>query len=111
MWDHKILYTNRSSEDEQLLIRPLLRESKNTHKSGSWKLKFAFYFIDRTHELLHLDIPSSFIWIIISFDCPSEYGGISKFWCYAGTHAELLRVEFCNFWQCHVFVSYLSSYC
>jgi hypothetical protein len=25
-WDHEILYADRSSEDEQLLIRPLLRE-------------------------------------------------------------------------------------
>jgi hypothetical protein len=33
-WDHKILYTDRPSADEQLLITPLLRESKNTNMSG-----------------------------------------------------------------------------
>jgi hypothetical protein len=33
-WDHTILYANRSSEDEQLLIRPILRESKNTSMAG-----------------------------------------------------------------------------
>jgi hypothetical protein len=27
-WDHAILYADRSLEDEQLLVRPLLRESK-----------------------------------------------------------------------------------
>jgi hypothetical protein len=28
-WDHEILYYDRSSEDEQLLIRQFLRETKN----------------------------------------------------------------------------------
>jgi hypothetical protein len=31
MWDHKLFYADRSLEDEQLLIRPLLWESKNEH--------------------------------------------------------------------------------
>jgi hypothetical protein len=29
-WDHEILYTDRSSKDEQLLIRPFLSKTKNT---------------------------------------------------------------------------------
>jgi hypothetical protein len=33
-WDHKILYADRSLEDEQLLIRPLLQESKNVIRVG-----------------------------------------------------------------------------
>jgi hypothetical protein len=44
-WDHTILYANKSLEDEQLLIRPLLRESKNMNMAGGWMLKFTFYFI------------------------------------------------------------------
>jgi hypothetical protein len=46
----------------------------------------------RTHEALHIDkwsfvhwkimdIPTSFIWIIIFFDGAFEYGGGSKFLC------------------------------
>jgi hypothetical protein len=75
-WDRNILYADRSLEDEQLLMRPLLRESKNMNMVGSLKLKFTFYFMERTHEPLHLvkrsfvhwkimDIPTSFIWNII----------------------------------------------
>jgi hypothetical protein len=54
-WDHKMLYAHISLEDEQLLIRPLLRESKNVNITGGWKLTFSFYFMNRTHEPLHLD--------------------------------------------------------
>jgi hypothetical protein len=31
MWYHDLLYAKRSSENEQFLIRPLLRQSKNTN--------------------------------------------------------------------------------
>jgi hypothetical protein len=41
-WDHTILYADRSLEDEQLLIRPLLKESKNINMAGGWNLKFTF---------------------------------------------------------------------
>jgi hypothetical protein len=34
-WDHNILYADRWLEDEQLLIRPLLREYKNMNMAGS----------------------------------------------------------------------------
>jgi hypothetical protein len=72
--------------------------------------------MDRTHKPLHLDIvrwnimdiPTSFIWIIIFFDGDFEYGVGSAFWGYVGTNAELLGVEFYNFVQCHIFASYLS---
>jgi hypothetical protein len=47
--DHEILYADRSS------IRPLLQKIKNTNFAGGWKLKFIFYFKNRTHEPLHLD--------------------------------------------------------
>jgi hypothetical protein len=30
-WDHEILYTDRSSKDEQLLIRQFLSKTKNTN--------------------------------------------------------------------------------
>jgi hypothetical protein len=98
-----------------------LQESKNMNLAGSWMLKFAFCFMERTNEPLHLDkwtlvhwkimdMPTSFIWIIIFFDGAFECGGISKLWGYVGTNTELLCVEFCNFVECHVFLSYLSCY-
>jgi hypothetical protein len=46
----------------------------------------------------------------IFFEGAFEYGGISKLWGYVGTTAELICVQFCNFVQCHIFVSYLSCY-
>jgi hypothetical protein len=59
--------------------------------AGSWYLKWTFCFMATTHELLHLDkqsfvlwkivdIPTCFIWIIIFFNGPFEYGdgGIFK---------------------------------
>jgi hypothetical protein len=47
--------------------------------AGGWNLKLTFYFIETTHELLHLDklsfvhwnimdVPTCFIWIIIFCD-------------------------------------------
>jgi hypothetical protein len=53
-WDHKILYSDSYLEDEQLLISPLLRESKNMNMVGGSKLKFTFNFMERTHEPLHI---------------------------------------------------------
>jgi hypothetical protein len=54
-------------------------------------------------------IPVSFIWIIILFDTVFiKYGDGAKFWGYVGTNAEPLRIEFCNFVQCHIFVNYLT---
>jgi hypothetical protein len=43
-----------------------------------------------------MDIPTTFIWIIIFFNRAFEYGNISM-WDYVGTNAELLCVELCNF--------------
>jgi hypothetical protein len=34
-WDHEILYDDRSLENKQLLIRPLLQETKNRNMAGS----------------------------------------------------------------------------
>jgi hypothetical protein len=83
------LYADRYLEDEQLLIRSLLRKSKNMNMAGGWKLKCTFDFMERTHKPFHLvgwsfsgrkimDIPTSFIWFIIFFDEAFKYGGISK---------------------------------
>jgi hypothetical protein len=33
-WDHASVYSGRSSEYEQLLIRPFLRKTKNTNMAG-----------------------------------------------------------------------------
>jgi hypothetical protein len=118
-WDHTILCADRSLKDEQLLITSLLQDSKNMNVASCSNLKIIFYFMETTHELLHLvkwsflllkimNMPTSFIWIIILF----EYGGISKCWGYVtSTNAELLCVEFCNFVQCLIVVNYLSCYC
>jgi hypothetical protein len=76
--------------------------------AGGWKLKFIFYILNTTHEPLYLDkwsfvwwkimdIPTTFIWIVIFFDGAFEYGGRSKFWGYIGPNAEPLCVEFCTF--------------
>jgi hypothetical protein len=55
-----------------------------------------------------MDIPISFIWIIILFDAVFKYGDGAKFWGYVVINAEQLCVEFCNFVQCHIFVNYLT---
>jgi hypothetical protein len=47
--DHGILYANKSLEDEQLLIRPPLRESKIMNMEGRSNLNFTLYFVERTH--------------------------------------------------------------
>jgi hypothetical protein len=54
-WDHGILYTDRSSKDEQLLIRPILSKTKNTNMAAVWMLKFIIWFVEKTHEPLRLD--------------------------------------------------------
>jgi hypothetical protein len=54
-----------------------------------------------------MDIPTSFVWTIISFDAVFKYDG-AKFWGYVGINAEPLCVEFCNFVQ-YIFVNYLTS--
>jgi hypothetical protein len=33
-WDHEILYNDRSSNDEQLLMRPFLSKTKNTNMAA-----------------------------------------------------------------------------
>jgi hypothetical protein len=47
----------------------------------------------------------------IFFEGAFEHCSTTKFWGSVGTNAELICVEFYNFGQHHIFVSYLSSYC
>jgi hypothetical protein len=54
-----------------------------------------------------MDIPTSFIWIIILFDVVFKYGDGVKIWGYFMINAKQLYVEFCNFVQYHIFVNYL----
>jgi hypothetical protein len=72
--------------------------------AGGWKLKFAFCFMETAHEPLHLDkwslvqwkitdMPTSFIWIVVSFLEAFKYGDGAKFWSYVRTDAEPLCVE------------------
>jgi hypothetical protein len=49
-WDHEVLYADISSKDKQLLIRSLLRKTKNSNMEGLRMLKFT-YFMERIHEL------------------------------------------------------------
>jgi hypothetical protein len=118
-WDHKILYTDRSSKDEQLLMTPFLSKTKNTNMAAVWMLKFIVCFVETTNEPLHLgkwtlvqkeimDIPTSFIWIVVLFDTVFKYGDGKKFWGYVVINAEQPCVEFCNFVQCHILVNYLT---
>jgi hypothetical protein len=89
-WDHEMLYTDRYLNDERLLIRPFLWETKNTNVEGSWILKFVLWLIETTHETFRfdkwslaqskiMDIVRSFIWIIILFDREFKYGDGAKF--------------------------------
>jgi hypothetical protein len=51
-WDHKILYADRSL-NEQLLIIQFVENMWNL--ADDLKLKFIFCFVDATRELLYLD--------------------------------------------------------
>jgi hypothetical protein len=112
-WDHDILYADRSSEDEELVIKPLLWKTKNTKIASGGKLKFTFYSVERTHEPLRLNEWSSEHWKVTHMQALFElfylmeffqYGCISKLWGYVGTNAELNCVELCNFVQCKLFI-------
>jgi hypothetical protein len=39
---HEMLYADRSSKDEQLLMRPVLLKAKTANMVGGLKLQFAF---------------------------------------------------------------------
>jgi hypothetical protein len=45
MWDYEMLYADVSSEDEQLLLRLLLRKTKNmnTRRQLKFKIHVLFY--------------------------------------------------------------------
>jgi hypothetical protein len=43
-WDHEILYTDRSSKDEQILIISFSSKTKNTNMTAVWMLKFIVLF-------------------------------------------------------------------
>jgi hypothetical protein len=112
------VYPEKSYEDGQLLIRPLLRKAKDTNMAAGWLLKLTFNFMEKIHEQLHLDkwsslhwkimdIPTRSIWIVIFFDGACECD-TSKFGGYVGTNTEQRCIEFCNFVQFHIFIRYLS---
>jgi hypothetical protein len=88
--DYDILHGDRSSDDEQLLTRTLLRKTKYANMAGHWTLKFTFFFYGdnswtvafrqaKFGILKIVDIHTSFI-LIIFFDGAFEYddGGIFK---------------------------------
>jgi hypothetical protein len=43
-WDHEILYTDKSSKDEQLLIRPFLSKTKKYEHGGRLNVKIHILF-------------------------------------------------------------------
>jgi hypothetical protein len=55
-------------------------------------------------------VPTSFIWMIISFDEAFKYDDGAKFWGYVRTNTEPTYVELCNFVQCHMLVKYVTCY-
>jgi hypothetical protein len=77
------LYADRFPEIKQLLIRPLLHKAKNMNIAGIWNSHFPLW--RQLNEQMHLDklslvqwkiidIPTSFICIIIFYDQAFEYG-------------------------------------
>jgi hypothetical protein len=52
--DHEILYADRPTTDEQLLIKQPLWETKYANMASGLKLKFTFRFMETTHKPLHL---------------------------------------------------------
>jgi hypothetical protein len=54
-WDHEILYADRFSKDEQLLVRPFLWKIKNTNVEGGIRLQFMFCLMETIHEPMHSD--------------------------------------------------------
>jgi hypothetical protein len=56
-----------------------------------------------------MDIPISFIWIILLFEAVFKYDDGAKFGGNVGINAEPLCVELCYFVQCRIFVNYLTS--
>jgi hypothetical protein len=53
--NHEIVYSDRSSEYEQILIRSLLRKTKDTNMADGSVLKLIFCSAEKTHEPLYLD--------------------------------------------------------
>jgi hypothetical protein len=90
MWPG-ILYDDGFLKDERLLISFFCENPKNTNEVGGWKLKFVFCFTETTHEPFYLldkwrlvewkivDIPTSFVWIIVLFNEVFQYGDGAKF--------------------------------
>jgi hypothetical protein len=52
-----------------------------------------------------MDIPTSFICIIIFINEDFKYGNVSKFLDYIGANADLLCAQFCNFVQSHILLA------
>jgi hypothetical protein len=53
-----------------------------------------------------MDIPTSYIWIVIYFVKLFKYGDGAKIWDYVVTNTEPLCIEFCNIVKYHIFVNY-----
>jgi hypothetical protein len=62
-----MMFSGRSSEDNQLSTRTLCEKSESTNLEGSWKLKFIFCFMMTAHELLHFHKLSRVIIDVIAY--------------------------------------------
>jgi hypothetical protein len=95
-WGHCVLFADRSSKHEQLLISPVSWK-KNRNVASGYKLTSVFLWrqlMDRCTNKSSLvqwnimEISASFIRIIISFDEASKYDDGAKFRYYVRTNNE-----------------------
>jgi hypothetical protein len=52
-WDHKILYAAQIFRGWTTFNKSTFARIQNMNMADSWKLKFTFYFMERSYELLH----------------------------------------------------------
>jgi hypothetical protein len=48
-WHREILYTDRFSKDEQLSMRPFLKNNQKYYRGRGWKIKLKFCCIETSH--------------------------------------------------------------
>jgi hypothetical protein len=114
MLSNEILYSDRSSKVEQILIIQFFEK-----KIRTW-LKFISLscFMERTHEPLHLrqktfravkDLGHIYKFYLNIIFCNEgfRYGNVAKFRSYVGTNGEPLYVKCCNL-QCQTFVKFVT---
>jgi hypothetical protein len=122
MWDHEILHVDRSSKDEQLLLRQILWKTKNMNVEGGLNLISMLCFTEIPHELLHLLLENK-IWycrrswthlqaVFELFLYLTKFLNMTivrNFEIMLGRTPNLFCAEFCNFAKCCVCLAYVSE--